>query len=122
MGFIFFKGIRHCHMRKILKLTCAQTKITSDIVAPILVFEEKEEAFEILSLLKNNRYIAFAGIYDVNDNLYSAYYREDINPKDIKSVELDTSRRIFVDDYIKVSEPVLLDGCEIGTVWFWTSL
>ena len=96
-----------------------QAKLISSNVKCTLSFEDARDANTILSSLRTQYNIAFAGIYDSNGRLFAAYYRDDVNREEFKPSPPSKAKFTTHDGYLVVSEPVIHEHQLLGTVCLW---
>nr|QBM02867.1 adaptive-response sensory-kinase SasA [uncultured archaeon] len=80
-----------------------------------LTFDSPGDAGETLNALRANSSIVFGGIYDKENQLFAAYYRNGTNEK-VQPAELRKYSHVFCDKYLTVVKAISLDGEIIGTV------
>ena len=120
VGAIFAGWQRTCGRRDLVEFTSAQAKNYSEMLGTSLSFGDKNDAYMTLSLLRRHRPVVFAGLYDEQDNLFSAYFRSDIPPRNVRASESPETGVSFSDGYLKVSEPVVVGQKVIGKVCIWS--
>lgn len=90
------------------------TKIVADNSTAALTFNYPENAEEILSALRVEKYIVSAYIYDRQKELFAKYQRGDKGS--ILPEEVDGFGHFFKNDYLFIVQPVILDQEIIGKV------
>ena len=103
----------------VLSCATAQAKLISSNVKCSLSFDDRKDANSILDSLKIQNYIAFAGIYDNEGQLFAYYYRDDIKKGSFIPSPPSKARYSMHDGYLVVSEPVIVDHQLVGTVALW---
>jgi uncharacterized membrane protein affecting hemolysin expression len=104
----------------VMYLTSGQAKLIASNVKCALSFEDEKDANAVLTSLKTQYNIAFAGIYDCNGKLFVSYYRDGINPHEFKSLPPSKAKFVSHDGYLVVSEPIVHQNQFLGTVCLWT--
>lgn len=100
----------------ILYLASSQAKMIASNVTTSLSFYDDKDALDILNSLKNQGYIAFAGVYDNQGRLFACYYRNDVNQQDFVPPPPSKAKFKKHNGYFVVSEPVIVDHNFVGTV------
>ena len=103
----------------VLYFASGQAKLISSNVKCALSFEDARDANTILSSLKTQYNIAFAGIYDCNGKLFATYYRGDINEQNFKPLPPSKAKFTTRNGYLVISEPVIHQKQFLGTVCIW---
>ena len=103
----------------VMYFASGQAKLISSNVKCALSFEDAKDANVILSSLKTQYNIAFAGIYDCNGKLFATYYRDDIHPQNFKPLPPSRAKFTSHDGYLIISEPVIHQQQFLGTVCLW---
>jgi hypothetical protein len=115
----FIKSQRDSSKDAVFYFTSGQAKLISSNVKCALSFEDAKDANGILSSLKTQYNIVFAGIYDCNGKLFATYYRGDINPQEFKPLPPSKAKLTSHDGYMIISEPVIHAKQFLGTVCLW---
>jgi uncharacterized membrane protein affecting hemolysin expression len=118
----FISSQRKDSKNTLMYFTSTQAKLISTNVKCALSFDDAKDANAVLDTLKNQSFIAFAGIYDCNGKLFSSYHRDDVRNREFKLVPPTKALFIYRDGYIVVSEPVIHQRQFLGTVCLWTQL
>ena len=116
----FIKAQRDNGKDVVMNLTSGQAKLIASNVKCALSFDDAKDANAVLSSLKTQYNIAFAGIYDCNGKLFASYYRDGINPREFKSLPPSKAKFASRDGYLVVSEPIIHQRQFLGTVCLWT--
>jgi uncharacterized membrane protein affecting hemolysin expression len=103
----------------VMYFASGQAKLISSNVKGALSFDDAKDANAVLSSLRTQYNIVFAGIYDSNGRLFATYYRGDLNPQDFKLPPPSKAKFTTHDGYIVVSEPVIQEHQLLGTVCLW---
>ncbi len=125
---LLFTSISFVHSQQadskdaVLYFTISQAKMISSNVKCALTFEDQKDANEVLDSLKNQCYIAYAGIYDCNGRLFTAYHRDGLTKQNFTLLPPPTVKIKYADGYLVISEPVILDKEFLGTVCLWAQL
>ncbi len=120
VGAIFVGWQRTCGRRDLVEFTSAQAKYYSEMLGNSLASGDKKDAYMILSLLRHHHPVVFAGLYNEQGTLFSAYFRSDIPPRNVRASESPETGVSFSDGYLKVSEPVVMGQKVIGKVCVWS--
>ncbi|MBN2029252.1 HAMP domain-containing protein [bacterium] len=87
-----------------------------------LIFDHEGDATETLSiLLKAEKYIVFASLYDQNDRVFAKYKREDADTDFLPLVPREDGT-YFEGKYLVLFREILLDGEKIGRVYIQSNL
>ncbi len=87
-----------------------------------LIFDHEEDATETLSiLLKAEKYIVFASLYDQNDRVFAKYKRMDADTDFLPLVPQEDGT-YFEGNYLILFQEILLDGEKIGRVYIQSNL
>ncbi len=87
---------------------------------PALDFEQPRDAQLILEGLAQKPSISFAGIYNVNHELFAAYRRVDLPSNFVPSFHADKNE--FADERYYLYQPILSQGEVVGTIALITDL
>jgi uncharacterized membrane protein affecting hemolysin expression len=110
----------YSNRRDLVEFTAAQVKMASEQMKIYLYFDNREDARETLNNLMNNRYIAFAHVYDKEGNLFTACYPiRAITKKEIRPPEIIKTSGNPGNGYLKISQPVVLEGKTLGMICVW---
>jgi hypothetical protein len=99
-----------------------EAKLMSQNVRAGLAFDDSQTITRLLATFEVDKSVIFGGVYDTQNNLFASYYRKGMSPEYAglqQSAKIDYS---FRTGYVKVSEPVLLDGERLGTVCIYYEL
>jgi hypothetical protein len=99
-----------------------EAKLMSQNVRAGLAFDDSQTTTRLLKTFEVDKSVIFGGVYDTQNNLFASYYRQGIGPEYAglqQSAKIDYSFRA---GYVKVYEPVLLDGQRLGTVCIYYEL
>jgi hypothetical protein len=103
----------------VLYFASGQAKLISSNIKCALSFDDSRDANGILSSLKTQYNIAFAGVYDCNGKLFATYYRDDIDPKEFKLLPPSKAKFTSRNGFLVISEPVIHQKQFLGTVCLW---
>jgi uncharacterized membrane protein affecting hemolysin expression len=103
----------------VLYFASGEAKLISSNVKCALSFDDSKDANGILSSLRTQYNIAFAGIYDCNGKLFATYYRGDVNERQLDTLVPPKAKFTSRDGYLIVSEPVIHQRQFLGTVCLW---
>jgi len=103
----------------VMYFASGEAKLISSNIKCALSFEDSRDANAILSSLRTQYNIAFAGIYDCNGKLFATYYRDDIDTEEFKLLPPPKAKFTSRQGYIVVSEPVIHQKQFLGTVCLW---
>ncbi len=103
----------------VLYFSSGQAKLISSNVKCALSFDDAKDANAILSSLRTQYNIVFAGIYDCNGKLFASYYRGDIDEKTFKPLPPSKAKFTRHHGYMVVSEPIIHESQFLGTVCLW---
>ncbi len=88
--------------------------------SPALVFDDRQAAGETLGTLQSKPQVAFGSIVTVDGGLFAKYQRgPDLERSDKLRLDLPAgakSEAFFVGDFLKVSQPILFNNEQIGTL------
>ena len=87
-----------------------------------LIFEHEKDARETLStLLKAEKYIVFASLYDKNDKIFARYKREGVATTTLPPLP-EEEGSYFEKDYLILFQEIMLEGERIGKVYIQSNL
>ncbi len=87
-----------------------------------LIFDNENDARETLSiLLKAEKYIVFASLYDQNDRVFAKYKRQDA-ATDFLPIVPQEDGCYFEKNYLVLFQEILLEGEKIGRVYIQSNL
>lgn len=85
-----------------------------------LVFDDRQGAGETLRTLQSKPQVAFGSIVTINGGLFAKYQRgPDLDRSDNLRLDLSSGAKsdaFFVGDYLKISQPILFNNEQIGTL------
>ena len=117
-GFIFWQNLRD-YRDQLIHETVHNARLTSRYVLSPMLFDDKEGVHEILSELESIPYVEYAQVFNKEGNSVAIF-----NPANI-SVEVSDlpkeSEHRFLEDHLKVYEPVMYEGEFYGTVCVFAS-
>lgn len=116
-GVVFTAWEWNALCERMLKNLSTQAKMIADNCKAAMAFEDAEEAEKMLQILHIESSIVFGCIYNNDNRIFTAYYREDTD----KSLAPSTNQKYgydldFDDGLLTVFESIILDGQTIGTV------
>jgi uncharacterized membrane protein affecting hemolysin expression len=103
----------------VLYFASGEAKLISSNVKCALSFDDSKDANAVLNSLRTQYNIAFAGIYDCNGKLFAAYYRDDVNERELNTAVPPKAKFTSRNGYLVVSEPVIHQKQFLGTVCLW---
>lgn len=92
----------------------ADARIIATNVTAAVAFRDRESANEILSGLSRRTNITRARVYEKNGEVFADFRRDELQDKGPQPAQEPAAQ--FVNGYLLVSEPISLDGEDIGTV------
>ncbi len=105
----------------VLSETNSHAAMIATNVQAALAFQDKQDAEQILAGLKIDQCIAFACVYDKQNQLFAQYLREDVTKK-FRPPEILKNTHIFHDGFLSVFRDISVDGEKFGSVCLTTEL
>ena len=124
LGLVFttasFTAWRCCDDENTIRsLAFSQAKMIALNVECSLSFNDNEDANSILDSLKTQNYIAFAGVYDNQNQLFAYYYRDDVKQNGFIPPPPSKAKFRKRNGYLVVSEPIIVEHNLVGSVVLW---
>jgi signal transduction histidine kinase/CheY-like chemotaxis protein/HPt (histidine-containing phosphotransfer) domain-containing protein len=115
---IGFLAYEHVRIREELKLDLASlARIVADRNTAALSFNDDRVAKETLAALRVKRVITAACIYDADGRIFARYDSGEERPFQFPAAGNIDSRATISGDHLHLTEPVLMDGTPIGSVF-----
>jgi two-component sensor histidine kinase len=118
--FIIYDYITYKHVMKQKLQTLGE--IVGNHCQAALIFDNSNDARETLAtLLKAEKHIVFASIYDKNDKIFAKYKRDDLNPGYLP-VTSKTDTCFFIKNYLVLFRGINIEEDKIGNVYIRSNL
>jgi signal transduction histidine kinase len=92
-----------------------QAKVIADNCKASVIFEEPQDANDVLKALKSEPSIVFGGVYTIEGDVFASYYRIDQRQK-VSPIEIKRIGYVFRDKLLTVYEPIVVEGKDVGIV------
>jgi len=100
-----------------------QAKVIANNCKASIIFNEPEDANDVLKALKAEPSIVFGGIYTIDGKIFAHYHGQNVeNNLEHPNFELRKSRYIFNNNRLTVYETIVVDDKDVGIVCLQSTL
>ncbi len=101
--------------QSMVRTLSTQAKIIADNCKASIIFEEAQDASDVLKALRAEPSFVFGGVYTIEGEIFASYYRGDQDQK-VSPFELKKVGYVFRNNLLTVYEPIIVEGKDVGIV------